>query len=113
MSQNHLDRGRRRFLRTGLLGVAAVPLAGGLVTRRASAQDDMPRLSPDDPAAKALSYTHDASTATGNAAFQEGAHCANCQLFTGESGAEWGPCSAFPGKLVNAQGWCSAWVAKS
>jgi hypothetical protein len=29
----------------------------------------------------------------------------------GDSG-EWRGCTAFPGKLVNAKGWCSAWVEK-
>ncbi|WP_440997836.1 high-potential iron-sulfur protein [Arhodomonas sp. SL1] len=111
MSQSHHDESRRRFLRAGLLGVAAAPLGAALVSRQAQAQDDMPQLTEDDPAAQALSYVHDAAEAGG--ARTEGANCANCQLFTDRDGAEWGPCSAFPGKLVNRNGWCSAWVEAS
>ncbi|MCS4503439.1 hypothetical protein KBTX_02683 [wastewater metagenome] len=112
MSQNHHDESRRRFLRAGLLGAAAVPLSTLMVGRKAHAQSDMPKLAEDDPAAQALSYTHDYTT-TDNPAHQEGAHCANCQLYTGDPNADWGPCSAFPGKRVNTQGWCSAWVKKA
>lgn len=112
MTGNLYDSGRRRFIKTGLFAVAATPAAVLLFQRRAGAQDQ-PKLEESDPAAKALSYVHDASQAKDNAAFQEGAHCANCQLYTGDPEAEWGPCSAFPGKQVNAQGWCSAWVKKA
>ncbi|MEF1220553.1 high-potential iron-sulfur protein [Photobacterium damselae] len=38
--------------------------------------------------------------------------CANCALIQGKDGDEWRPCAIFPGKLVNANGWCSAYAPK-
>jgi hypothetical protein len=70
------------------------------------------RLSEDDAQAQALNYRHDASKVE-HADHQEGQTCANCQLYTDASAEEWGPCGAFPGKLVNANGWCTAWVPRS
>jgi High potential iron-sulfur protein len=42
-----------------------------------------------------------------------GHDCANCQLFHGDKGAEWGPCDTFGGQLVSAKGWCQAWLERS
>lgn len=110
-----MDSGRRRVVKTAVYSVAAIPLAtlAGALTARA--QESMPKLELDDPAAKALAYTHDASTVdpAEQPAMKEGANCANCQLYTGEPDAEWGPCSIFPGKLVAADGWCKTWIAKA
>jgi hypothetical protein len=39
--------------------------------------------------------------------------CGNCSLYSGSPGASDGPCSVFGGKLVNAKGWCTAWVKKA
>ena len=107
MSHSDHDHSRRRFLRAGLLGAAAVPLTA-VVGRQAQAQD-MPKLKESDPSAKVLNYVHDAADA--GSARGEGEICANCQLFT--DNGDWGPCSAFPGKLVNRDGWCSAYMAAS
>lgn len=109
MSNRPVDTSRRRFLRTSLMGVAAVPVAATLFRPHSASAQDMPRLEESDPAAQGLNYRHDASAVTSGAR-QEGAICANCQLYQGSADAEWGPCAAFPGKLVNANGWCSAWV---
>jgi len=32
---------------------------------------------------------------------------------TGKDGNEWRPCGIFPGQVVNAKGWCSAWMKKA
>ncbi|MDZ7770444.1 MAG: high-potential iron-sulfur protein [Woeseiaceae bacterium] len=79
------------------------------------AAGNMPRLEESDPQAKSLAYVHDATTvdASKYPQYREGNVCENCALYTGESGAEWGPCSIFPGKLVNAQGWCSVYAPKA
>lgn len=102
---------RRQFIQ-----LSAVAAAGCFVRPGAEAQaQDMPKLSPDDPAAKSLRYVHDASTvdpaSRPNPA--ENQVCSNCALIQGEEGETWRPCQIFPGKLVNANGWCSAWAPKA
>jgi hypothetical protein len=108
MSEQRYDDSRRRFLRAGLLGVAAVPAAGLLMPARARAQGGAERVDPSDPAATALNYVEDASKVE-SPPRQEGAICGNCQLWSGGD-SEWGPCAAFGGKNVAREGWCSAWV---
>lgn len=108
MSERRTDRGRRRFLTETLSGVIAVPIAG-LAGTRAALAADKPKLSLDNAQAKALEYVHDAGEASDNPAFKEGSNCANCIQWTGGD-AEWGDCRIFPGKLVNRNGWCTAWA---
>ncbi len=71
----------------------------------------------NDATAKALGYRHateqvDASKYPRHAAGQQ---CQNCSLYQANVGdqAGWGGCSIFPGKLVNANGWCSAYVSNT
>ncbi|MEL7537443.1 MAG: high-potential iron-sulfur protein [Pseudomonadota bacterium] len=116
MTQQAKSRGvsRRQILRSGAIAVAAVPLAA-IGVRGAQAETvELPKLTADDPAAKALGYVDNvASIAEGSeATFKAGSDCANCQLYTGGD-AEYGPCSIFPGKLVSAKGWCRTWVQKA
>jgi hypothetical protein len=96
---------RRQFLTRLLLGGALAPL----LMARASATpvSDTPLLSPNDPAAKPLKYTPDASTSKDVPA---GNTCANCALYEGSYGSTQGPCQVFPGKQVKAAGWCSSWA---
>lgn len=102
---------RRQFIQ-----LSAVAAAGCLLRTGPAAQaQGLPRLSEDDAMARAMSYTHDASTvdpATRNnpAADQS---CANCGLIQGDEAAEWRPCQIFPGKLVNNNGWCQVWAPKA
>ena len=102
---------RRKFIQ-----LSAVAAAGCFVRPggRAEAQD-MVELSPDDPQAQSLKYTHDASTVDPASRPQpaEDQLCSNCALIQGEEGEEWRPCQIFPGKLVNANGWCSVWAPKA
>jgi hypothetical protein len=95
--------------------VSAVAAAACFVRpgREAQAQG-LPQVSEDDPTAKAMKYTHDASTvdAASRTNPAEVQHCSNCALIQGEDGAEWRPCAIFPGKSVNANGWCSVWAPK-
>ena len=102
---------RREFLK-----LSAVAAAGALVVPgREAIAGDLPQLSVDDPMAKGLKYTHDASTVDPATRTQKAAdqNCANCQLVQGADGDAWRPCQIFPGKAVNAKGWCSAWVPKA
>ena len=91
---------RRQLLAISAATAATVPVLA--LTGRALAADA--RLDPNDAQASALSYVHESP--------DPGKLCSNCALYTGDAGAEWGPCNIFPGKQVAAAGWCSAWVAK-
>lgn len=84
---------------------AALALAPLLLIGRARGAD-LPLISEQDPAAKAVQYVEDASRAKGATS---GATCASCSLYSAQSGATAGACTLFPGKLVKAAGWCSAW----
>ena len=101
---------RRQFLQ--LSAVAAAGCIAG--TSRVAVAQDMPKVSEDDPMAKGMRYTHDASTVDpstrANPAPDQ--NCANCALVQGNDGDEWRPCQVFPGKLVNANGWCTVWAPK-
>lgn len=107
MSNPAESQARRRFLKLAAAGAVAAPFAAVVLPRTGRAQD-LPHLSADDPTAKALAYTDDASTATGNAAFKPGADCLNCTFYQGKAGDEWGPCMLFPGKAVHSKGWCAS-----
>lgn len=91
---------RRDFLK--LSGSTLIGLTLGGVALRANAQEQVKL---DDPTAVALKYVHESKV--------EGNNCANCQYIQGEDGKEWRPCGIFPGKVVNAKGWCSAWMKKA
>ena len=102
---------RRKFIQ-----LSAVAAAGCVVSPiRSTYASDLPQLSEDDPMAKSMKYTHDASSVdpasrTNPAADQ---NCANCALAQGNDGDAWLPCQIFPGKVVNANGWCSVWAPKA
>lgn len=102
------NQGRRKLLRMGFYGLAAVPLTR-LAAGDIAAAEDLPKLALDDPQAKALSYHHDAGKAEADTR-KQGQYCHNCNLYAGEGKAQWGKCNIFPGKLVNRDGWCSAYV---
>jgi hypothetical protein len=106
MSQN-TNQGRRHFLSVAGTAAGALALAGAL-PRRAHA-DDLPHQTLDDPTAKALNYTEDASKAA--PPHQPGQACSNCNFFHGGA-TGYGPCDLFPGKSVNAKGWCSGYAKK-
>ncbi len=102
------DQSRRRLLKRVSLGVALAPIAGA--TLRAAWAADLPLVTADDPTAKALKYTNDASKA---ADAKPGSKCDNCKLYQGAAGSAQGGCLLFPGKAVKASGWCSSWTAKT
>jgi High potential iron-sulfur protein len=101
---------RRGFLRFATAGVAAAPLCVCL-GRVVRAQE---RVEEDDELAQQVGYRHDAADVDPNEwpDYEEGETCANCQLYHGEEGAEWGPCDIFAGALVSANGWCVTWLEK-
>jgi hypothetical protein len=96
----------RRALLKQLVGAAGVlPLLDRSVVGAMAAES--PLVSVDDPAAKALQYTEDASKVSGT---KPGSKCQNCAFYEGRAGAEAGPCSVFSGKYVKAAGWCTSWA---
>ncbi len=108
--KKNISCNRRQFLKLSAAGVAAVPFANLLISGVAHAED-LPHLEESDPVATGLKYVHDASAAKDRKSDAD--HCANCQLYTGAEGSEWGPCAIFGGKSVAAKGWCMSWVAKA
>ena len=104
MSENPASR--RRFLSHVLLAAVAAPLAGAAASRAFAAP--LPKLPLDNPQAKSLHYTEDASKVK-DPAHKAGSVCANCQFFTASTGA----CALFAGFSVASKGWCSAWAKKA
>ena len=100
------DASRRQLLRNVTLGTLLLPIAVAPFTARAA---DLPLVTPDDPTAKALKYTPDASKAPDA---KPGSKCATCALYQGAAGSAQGGCLLFPGKAVKATGWCSSWTLK-
>lgn len=100
---------RRKFVLTTLPAAALAAVAA-----RASAQQPA-RLQETDAAAVALGYRHDAAKVDRAkfTTYAAGRNCANCSLFAAKGNEEWAPCAAVGNKLVNAKGWCSAWVKKA
>ena len=89
------------------------PMPASDAPKAEAATSTAAKLSEDDPQAKSLSYVHDATTLEDSQTrYQPGQACANCALYTGGNGAEWGGCSIFPGKQVKATGWCSVYAPK-
>jgi High potential iron-sulfur protein len=111
MAESPSRGARRRFLKLATIGIAAAPLCGACLVSRARAQE---RVEEDDELAQQLGYKHDASDVDPNEwpDFQQGRICANCQLYRGAEGDEWGPCDIFGGELVAAQGWCMSWIER-
>ena len=121
----HTDSNRRNFIKISAIGLAIAPLTNLLTSTAVQAQargkrdvpDEASALSEDDQQAKALHYTENAATA--KAGKRKGDQfCHNCQLYSGQADAEWGPCAIFSYRtnpqsnrsfVVSAQGWCQGW----
>jgi len=108
MKKNVVDESRRRLLKSALLSAAVLPIVRAPVEKAQAA--DLPLVTADDPVAKALKYTTDASK---SADAKPGSKCANCKLYQGAANSAQGPCLLFPGKAVMAPGWCASWTAKT
>ncbi|SEL16981.1 high-potential iron-sulfur protein [Halomonas daqiaonensis] len=102
------DHSRRDFMRNSLLGLAALPLGAGILSKSAFAQD-LPRLDPSADQAQALNYVENASDASDHPAYSEGERCDNCMFWQAESQG----CQLFPQNSVEPGGWCQSWTAQS
>jgi hypothetical protein len=99
---------RRNFVFATIPAVALAATARAAVAQAA-------KLEESDRTAVALGYKHDASKVdkAKYPAYVAGRNCANCQLFAAKGNEAWAPCAAVGNKLVNANGWCVAWVKKA
>ncbi|WP_458526703.1 high-potential iron-sulfur protein [Onishia taeanensis] len=100
------NQSRRDFMRNSLLGLAALPLGAGILSRQALAQD-LPRLDPENPQAKALNYVVEASDASDHPAYADGEKCSNCMFYNADTQG----CQLFPQNSVEPAGWCQSWTA--
>ncbi|GEN29482.1 hypothetical protein HVA01_31280 [Halovibrio variabilis] len=102
------NKSRRDFMRNSLLGLAALPLGAGILSKTAFAQE-LPRLDPSASNAQALNYVEDASEASDHPAYEEGEVCSNCMFYKADNQG----CQLFPGNSVAPAGWCQSWTAQS
>jgi hypothetical protein len=100
---------RRQFVLT------AVPATAILLGVARTASGQPAKLEETDPLATALAYRADATTVDAKKypTWAKDHTCANCQFFGGKPNDATGACAAVGGKLVNAKGWCTAWVKKA
>ena len=98
------DKGRRRFLKTGAMAVAALPLATLVHQGRVHAM-------PQAEDGHAHDYVNDGADAEHDA-YEEGQRCDNCAFWGGEEDNGWGSCMHpdFSDVLVKDKGWCSVWA---
>ena len=98
---------RRQFVLTTIPATALLLGSGRTLAQAA-------RLEEKDSAAVSLGYKHDATKVDVKnfPTYAAGRNCAGCQLYQGKATDAYGACAAVGGKLVNAKGWCAAWVKK-
>ena len=106
--KKRLRLSRRSFVKAA--GAATTVVTTGLGTS-AFGSTDLPKVSEDDPMAKALGYVHDARKVDA-AQRLSNRFCNNCALYAGDADNEWAKCSIFPGKVVAGEGWCRSWIPK-
>lgn len=100
------NHSRRDFMRNSLLGLAALPLGAGIMSKTAFAQE-LPPLDPQSDQAKALNYVKNASEASDHPAYEEGEVCSNCMFYQADTQG----CQLFPQNSVEPGGWCQSWTA--
>ncbi|MFB9147411.1 high-potential iron-sulfur protein [Halomonas alkalicola] len=102
------NHSRRDFMRNSLLGLAALPLGAGILSKTAFA-DTLPRLDPESDQAQALNYVEVAEDAADHPAYEEGEVCDNCMFWQADSEG----CQLFPQNSVEPKGWCQSWTAQA
>src|ERR1700743_1195001 len=103
---------RRSIVKSGLIAGAMLP-ALSLMSRNAGAAA-LPPLDPNDPTAKALGFTSDATKVDSKTypPFKAGQKCGTCAQFQGKAGDATAACTIFAGKSVPQGGWCQVWAQK-
>ncbi len=102
------NHSRRDFMRNSLLGLAALPLGAGILSKTAFA-DTLPRLDPSADQAQALNYVEVAEDAADHPAYEEGEVCDNCMFWVADREG----CQLFPQNSVEPKGWCQSWTAQA
>jgi hypothetical protein len=120
---------RRRFLRLNLVALVTGAFgtvfgSGAALAKTKPAPAGVPWLDVKDPQAAALKYAENikdpevAKIDVYRDAAEAGQFCNNCQLYSGNSDAAWGPCAVFSYRthpesgmhlVVGGNGWCTAW----
>ncbi len=108
---------RREALKSLALGAGTLLVAGNAgadAAKPAAAPAALPHVGASDPIAMALSYaeSNKGIDAKKFPNFKPEQRCGNCLQSKGKEGDAWVPCNLFPGKVVNAQGWCKAYVKR-
>jgi hypothetical protein len=109
-----IDQGRPTMTSRRQFVVQLVPATLALGAA-AQAMAEPAKVDENDAAAKAVGYRNDATKvdAAKYPTYAKGKVCGGCQLFQGKPGDAWGACPIVGMKLVNAKGWCTAWVKKA
>lgn len=120
MSEQSQSNTRRRFLKTGGLGLATLLLADKVLAQKPAAPPKLEMVKEVDQQAVVLGYKEDASKVDvkkwPKRAGAEGAkqYCYNCQFYQSMSAkpasVAVAPCTLFANKGVKAKGWCNSWV---
>ena len=108
---------RRDALKSLALGAGTLLVvrgAGAEAAKPAAAAGALPHVGPTDPVAVALSYVESGKAVDAKKFpnFKPEQKCSNCLQSKGKDGDAWVPCNLFPGKLVNAKGWCKAYLKR-
>ncbi len=109
---------RRDALKTLALGAGTLLVAraagAGAAAAKPAAAGALPHVGPADPVGMALAYIESAKAVDAKKFpnFKPEQKCGNCLQSKGKEGEAWVPCNLFPGKLVNAQGWCKAYIKR-
>jgi len=103
---------RRALLKAAVIGAVTLPIMG--LAGTASAQAALVALKPEEPTAKALGYSEDATKVDMklNPTHKPEQNCSKCVQFKGKPGDARGGCNIFVGKTVNAHGWCKVFAQK-
>jgi hypothetical protein len=104
---------RRSLVKSGVIAGALLPSLALLSTHATAAA--LPALDPNDPTAKALGFSTDASKVDSKThpTFKAGQKCGTCAQFQGKPGDATGPCTIFAGHSVPQGGWCQVWAQKT
>ena len=102
-----MNPSRRTFVIACIGAASSLGLQGRVLAAGAAS-----KLEENDPQAKQYGYLHDASKIDAHryANYKFGQTCANCSLFSGDSGQDWGGCLIFGDKQVAAKGWCNQYT---